>query len=193
MPSVSNIPAYKPKPSYNAPSSGYTAPNPSYNNNGGYIAPSSSYNSQDSFTPVDPPHHHKHQHSSHHDESVKVPASVNIHHHYHHGESNNADLSSQGYFRKEGDSNSLYLNDDDIFKRETVPNSSGALPSNMPAKGNSAHHQQAGFKFPGSRNIHLGGEKLPLHLRDREPHSLEVAESVKTIVNQIKSEQVNYY
>ena len=47
---------------------------------------------------------------------------VNIHHHYHHGSGQDVD---QKYYRKEGDVNGVYLNDDDIFKRETVPNSAG--------------------------------------------------------------------
>ena len=83
----------------------------------GYVAPSY----QSDFTPVDPPKSNS-NHNSHH--SHDQVTAVNIHHHYHHGGA--AQDVDQKYYRKEGDVNGLYLkNDDDIFKRETVPNSSG--------------------------------------------------------------------
>ena len=84
----------------------------------GYVAPSY----QSDFTPVDPPKSNS-NHNSHH--SHDQVTAVNIHHHYHHGGA--AQDVDQKYYRKEGDVNGLYLNnnDDDIFKRETVPNSAG--------------------------------------------------------------------
>ena len=56
----------------------------------------------------------------------------------------------------------------------------------MPAKGTGG-----GLRFPGSRNINLGagGQKLPLHLRDREPHSLDSDDSGP---NQIQTDKVKF-
>ena len=58
----------------------------------------------------------------------------------------------------------------------------------MPAKGTGSG---GGLRFPGSRNINLGagGQKVPLHLRDREPHSLEADQS---FANQLQTKQVNF-
>ena len=70
---------------------------------------------------MDPPKTNSHNNNNLH--SHDQVAAVNIHHHYHHGAGQDVD---QKYYRKEGDGvNGVYLNDDDIFKRETVPNSAG--------------------------------------------------------------------
>lgn len=191
-------------PSYTGPSSGYEAPKPSYTApKPSYTAPSSGYGApKDEYMvpsayvpPKDTAHHDDHQHHDDHESKGQI----NVHHHYYHTENLLKDS---------------YDSSDEIFKRETVPNSSGTLPANMPAgavkvQSNSGvvSVQGAGLRFPTSRKVdmenqdsqatrdkrqpegaHSGHSSNGVHHGERMPHKIDVQESTQKLAEQLTSQ-----
>ena len=185
-----------PKPSYTAPKPSYTAPKPSYTApSSDYGAPKDEYMVPSSYTPPKDTTHH-----ADHDDQGQT----HVHHHYYHTEN----LIKDSY------------DSDEIFKRETVPNSSGSLPANMPAgavkiQSNSGvvSVQGAGLRFPTSRKVDMENQenqairdkRLPegaqgaqssngVHggFGERMPHKINVQESTQKLAEQLSSQVEKY-